>query len=135
MSMTDPISDMLIRIKNAQAVRHEEVSMPFSKMKFAIATILKDAGYVADIERTKKKIKKTEHEFLSLKLKYDGGLGALTGMKMISLPSRRMYIKSSEIRAVRSGHGMAVISTPKGIMTSREARKQRLGGEIIFEVW
>ncbi len=135
MSLTDPISDMMVRIKNAQAVRHETVSIPFSKMKLALATILKKAGYVGDFERTKKKAKKAEHEFLLITLKYDDGFSALTGVKMISRPSRRMYIKANEIKPVRSGHGLSIISTPKGIMDSHEARKQHLGGEIICEVW
>ena len=133
--ITDPISDMLVRIRNAQAVGHGEVSMPFSKMKFAIAGIMKDAGYIAAIDRQKRKSKKSEHEHLVLTLKYDGAAPAFTGMKMISVPSRRMYIKASEIRPVRSGYGLAIISTSKGIMNSREALKSRLGGEIICEIW
>lgn len=146
----DPISDMLIRIKNAQAVGHGEVLMPFSKMKMAVAGILKENGYIAEIDRRKKpartsakaktaetdasKVKK-EHEFLALVLKYQNGLGAISGMKMISVPSRRMYIKANEIRPVRSGHGIAIISTSKGVLDSKEAKKQKLGGEIICEVW
>ena len=143
--VTDPISDMVIRIKNAQAVGHEQVSMPFSKMKLAIAMILKNAGYVSDIERKKKSVskgqglvaggKKTEHEYLIITLKYDDSLGAISGMKMISRPSRRMYTKADEIKPIRSGHGLSIISTPKGIMNSHEAKKQRLGGEIICEIW
>jgi small subunit ribosomal protein S8 len=133
--MTDPISDMLIRIKNAQMVAHDQVSMPFSKMKFAIANVLKSSGFVSEVERKKKKIKKTEHEQLVLTLKYLDGLGALQGVKIISRPSRRMYIKSTEIRPVRSGQGLAIISTSKGVMDSREARKQKLGGEILCEIW
>lgn len=146
--MVDPISDMLIRIKNAQAVRHEQVSMPFSKMKWAVASILKDTGYVSDIERKKKPAKpgrlvsagadsekKSEHEHLILTLKYQQGLGAVSGMKMVSKPSRRMYLKTNEIHPVRSGHGIAILSTSKGVMSSREAKKQGLGGEIICEVW
>ena len=133
--VTDPISDMLIQIKNAQAVGHEQVALPFSKVKFRIAEILKDAGYLADVERKNKKGEKTEHEYLYLTLKYQDNEGALSGLKLISRPSRRMYIKAKEIKPVRSGHGLAVISTPKGIMDSKEARKNNLGGEILFEVW
>ncbi|MBI2064369.1 MAG: 30S ribosomal protein S8 [Candidatus Yanofskybacteria bacterium] len=135
MMVTDPISDMLIQIKNAQAVGHEQVALPFSKVKFRIAEILKAAGYLADVERKNKKSEKTEHEFLYLTLKYQDNEGALSGLKLISRPSRRMYIKAKEIKPVRSGHGLAVISTPKGIMDSKEARKNNLGGEILFEVW
>ena len=131
----DPIADMLIRIKNAQAVRGEQVVMPFSRVKFKIAGILKEAGYISEIERKIKKAKKAEHEYLQLTLKYQDNQGAMSGVKVISRPSRRMYIKAKEIKSVRSGYGIAIISTSKGIMNSREARKLGLGGEIICEVW
>ena len=112
--------------------------MPFSKMKLAIAQVLKDAGFISDVERKKKNSthgKKTEFEHLLLTLKYNDGEGAFQGVKIISKPSRRMYIKGSEIRPVRSGHGIAIISTSKGIMSSKDAWKQKLGGEILCEVW
>ncbi|KKR02357.1 MAG: 30S ribosomal protein S8 [Candidatus Yanofskybacteria bacterium GW2011_GWA1_39_13] len=131
----DPIADMLIRIKNAQAVRGEQVVMPFSKVKFKIANILKEAGYISEVERKNKKAKKVEHEYLQLTLKYQDNQGALSGVKIISRPSRRMYIKAKEIKPVRSGYGIAIISTSKGIVNSREAKKLDLGGEIICEVW
>lgn len=133
--VTDPISDMLIQIKNAQMVSKDQVLLPASKMKLAMANVLKDAGFLADVERKKKKIKKTEHEYMLLTLKYDGGEGALQGVKIISKPSRRMYIKGADIRPVRSGFGLAIISTSKGIMSSKDAWKQKLGGEILCEVW
>ena len=135
MNISDPIADMLIRIKNAQAVGKADVSMPFSSMKFAVAKILHDTGFVSGIERTKKKIKATEHEYLTLTLKYSDGQPALTGAKMISRQSRRMYIKAKELRPVHSGYGLAIISTPQGIMDSNRARKEKLGGEIICEIW
>ena len=131
----DQIAGMLIRIKNAQAVKGEQVVMPFSKVKFKIASILKEAGYISEVERKNKKVKKSEHEYLQLTLKYQDNQGVLSGVKIISRPSRRMYIKAEEIKSVRSGYGLAVISTSKGIMNSREARKLGLGGEIICEVW
>ena len=140
----DPIADMLIRIKNAQAVKGEQVVMPFSKVKFKIANILKEAGYVSEVERKKKTSakggpasggKKTEHEYLQLTLKYQDNQGALSGIKIISCPSRRMYIKAKDIKPVRSGYGLAIVSTSKGIMSSKKARKLGLGGEIICEVW
>ena len=131
----DPIADMLIRIKNAQAVRAEQVVMPFSKVKFKIANLLKEAGYISEVERKTKKAKKTEHEYLQLTLKYLDNQGALSGVKIISRPSRRMYIKATEIKPVRSGYGMGIVSTSKGIMSSREAKKLGLGGEIMCEVW
>ena len=133
--MTDPISDILIRIKNAQAVKQEQVLVPFSGAKFKIANILKNEGFISEIERKKKKTEKSELEYLLLTLKYSDGTGAINGIKIISRPSRRMYIKAKDIRLVRSGYGMAVISTPEGIMSSREARKKNLGGEIMFEIY
>ena len=133
--MTDPISDMLVQIKNAQAVGHEQVVLPFSKVKLKIAEILKAAGYISTVERRNKKAKKSEHEYLQLTLKYRDNQGALSGVKIISRPSRRMYIKSKDIKLVRSGYGLAIVSTSKGIMSSKEARKLGLGGEIICEVW
>ncbi len=135
--VNDPISDMLIRINNAQMVKHEQVSMPFSKVKFAIAHILKANGFISGIERNKKKIKKTEHDYLELTLRYDenDNSGAISGFKIISRPSRHMYIKANEIKPVRSGYGIAVISTPKGIMSSKDAKKNKLGGEVMFEMY
>ena len=139
----DPISDMLIRIKNAQSVGHEQVSIPFSKVKFSIANILKASGFISEVERNKKSSqngsisggKNTEHDYLDLTLKYNDGEGAISGIKIISRPSRHMYIQASKIKQVHSGYGIAVISTPKGIMSSIDAKKENLGGELLFDVW
>jgi small subunit ribosomal protein S8 len=133
--VNDPIADMLIRIKNAQAVKGEQIVVPFSRVKLKIANILKETGYISEVERKNKKAKKTEHEYLQLTLKYLDNQGGLGGVKLISRPSRRMYVKATEIKPVRSGYGMAIISTSKGILSSREAKKLGLGGEIICEVW
>ena len=130
-----PVANMLTTIMNAHAVNKESVVLPFSRMKFDIANILKVGGYISAVERKKRKAKKSEQEFISVTLKYDEHGPAINGVKLISRPSRRMYIKADQIRPVRSGYGIAVISTPKGIMSSKEARKQKLGGEILFEVW
>ncbi len=130
-----PISDILIRIKNAQAVKSEQVMVPFSKVKFKIASILKEAGYISEVERKNKKSKKSEHEYLQLALKYRDNQGALSGIKIISRPSRRMYTKAKDIKSVRSGYGLAIISTSKGIMSSKEAKRLGLGGELIAEIW
>lgn len=130
-----PISDMLAQIMNAQAVNKETVVLPFSNMKFDIANVLRSSGYVANVERRKKKTKKSEQELLSVTLKYDEHGPAIDGVKLISRPSRRMYIKAGQIRPVRSGHGISIISTPKGVMGSKEAWKQKLGGEVLFEIW
>jgi len=131
----DPISDMMIRIKNAQAVGHERVSIPFSNVKLQIAQLLKSSGYVAEVERTKRKAKRAELEYLDLALKYDAGEGAISGIRIVSRPSRHIYVKASQIKPVRSGFGSAIISTSNGIMTSQQARKAGLGGEIMFEIW
>jgi len=130
-----PIADMLTTIMNAQAVNKESVTLPFSKMKFDIANVLKTSGYLSGVERKKRKTKKFEQEFIFATLKYDDEEPAISGIKLISRPSRRMYVKVSQIKPVRSGHGMSVVSTPKGVMSSKEARKQKLGGEILFEIW
>lgn len=131
----DPISDMLIRIKNAQAVGHERVSIPFSKVKLQIAQILNSAGYVGEVERRTRKAKRAEVEYLDLALKYNDGEGAISGIRIVSRPSRHIYVKASAIKPVRSGFGSAVVSTSKGIMTSQDARKGGMGGEVLFEIW
>lgn len=133
--MNNPISDMLIRIKNAQAVGKEHVSVPASKAKARIVEILKEGGFVQGFEKRKAKSVKTEHEYLFIALKYNGREGAISDFKIVSKPSRHMYAGVKELKPVNSGYGMAVISTSKGIMSSKEARKQNLGGEILFEVW
>jgi len=136
--VTDPISDLLIRIKNAQTVSRDQILVPFSKMKFAMANVLKTAGYLTEVERKNKSAphgKKTEHEYLLLTLKYQDGDGSIQGIKIISKPSRRIYIKAEEIRPVHSGYGLAIISTSQGVMNSRDAKKQKLGGELICEIW
>lgn len=130
-----PIADMLTQITNAQAVNKESVVLPFSRIKFDIANVLKTSGYLAGVEKKKRKTKKSEQELMSVVLKYDEYGPAVSGTKLISRPSRRMYVGSSQIKPVKSGHGISVISTPKGIMSSKEARKQKLGGEILFEIW
>jgi len=131
----DPISDMLSRIKNAQMVSADRVLVPASAVRFRIANILKEAGYLSDVAKKKKRAKKAEHDWLDLALKYDDGQGAISGVKLVSKPSRHLYIRAKDIKLVRSGFGVAVISTSKGIMTSKEARKEGLGGEILFEIW
>ena len=131
----DPINDMLIRIKNAQAARQEHVWVPMSKVKLSIANLLKEAGYVADVDRKNRKARTAEVEWLDLTLKYTDNVGAISGIRIISRPSRHIYTKAAGIRAVRSGFGTAVVSTSKGIMTSKQARAANLGGEIMFEIW
>lgn len=126
---------MLIKIKNAQAARHERVLVPFSKMKFSVAQILHKKGFIGEIEKKKKKLNKAELPFLEMKLAGSESVGSISGVRFISKPSRRMYVGYSEIKSVKNGYGIAVISTPKGLMTDAEARKSHVGGEILFEVW
>lgn len=129
------IANMLAQIKNAQAVGATEVAVPFSKLKLAIAQLLQAKGFLAAVESKKKKLKKVEVEWLNLKLKYQDGVGAIQGAKLISRSSRRVYAGKSEFFPVKSGYGIAVVSTPKGIMTGTEARQAAVGGEVLFEIW
>ena len=129
------IGNMLIQLKNAQAARHERVLIPFSKIKFEIAKVLKDKNFIQNVEIKKKKSKKSEYSYLDLRLKYNDGQGAINGIKFLSKPSRRLYFKNEDIKSVKSGYGIMVISTPKGIMSGDEAKKQNVGGEAIAEIW
>ena len=130
--MTDPIADMLTRIRNANQNRAKTVSMPSSKMKETIATILKDEGYIANFS-----IKKNDvQNILTLTLKYaDNKERVITGLKRISKPGLRVYAKADEIPYVLNGLGIAIISTPKGVMTDKLARKNNVGGEVIAYIW
>ena len=132
----DTISDFFIRIKNAYLVKKDRAVVPFSKMKYELAKILENKGFVSAV-RKKKRVKKSGSEqlFLDLKLKYDDGAASFRGVKLISRPSRRIYLKKSELRPVRNGYGILIISTSKGIMTGDEAKKMGLGGQAIAEVW
>jgi len=129
------IIDMLIRIKNAQTEKKERVSVPFSKINLEVAKILKSKNFIQDLERRKKKVKKTEHPFLEIKLNSGKQEPAITGLKIVSKPSRRFYIKKGDIKPVVSGYGISIVSTSKGIMTGEEAKKNNLGGEFMAEVW
>ena len=126
-----PIANMLVQIKNAQARGLEEVEVPFSVMKRSIAGVLQHAGFLTSVETKKKKGKRIEFDYLHITLKPD----AINGVKLISKPSRRMYAKADELKKVRSGFGISVVSTPKGIMTGADAQKAGVGGEVIFEIW
>lgn len=129
--MTDPITDMLNQIRNAEAVAKPEILIPFSKFKNEIATILAREGFLGEI----KKIAKGKNKSLKIVLKYDNGVPAIEGAKRVSKPGQRIYAKSQEIKRVRGGFGISVVSTPKGLMTNSEARKAKLGGEVLLEVW
>lgn len=128
--MTDPISDMLTRLRNANLALAPEVEISHSRMKERIAHILKKEGYIADCSvegRTAKKLK--------VKLKYQGRKGVIVGLKRVSKPGLRRYVRATEIPRVLGGMGTAIVSTPRGVMTGVDARKQNLGGELLCFVW
>ena len=129
--MTDPISDMIIRIQNGSRARKESVAIPFSKLKFEIASALEKEGYIKGVAKKGKKITKA----IEVGLLYEAGRPLIQGVKRISKPSRRVYEKASEIRPVKNGFGSSIISTPKGIRTGAHARKEKLGGEVLFQIW
>ncbi|PIR86541.1 30S ribosomal protein S8 [Candidatus Kaiserbacteria bacterium CG10_big_fil_rev_8_21_14_0_10_43_70] len=130
--ITDPIGDFIIRIKNAGAVGKDTVSIPHSKFKMAVADKLREVGYIQSIDRKGKKVKKT----IEISLAYDkDGVSRIKGVKRISKPGRRLYRSVDEIHPVRYGHGYVLLSTPNGVMTDKEARKARVGGEALFEIW
>ncbi len=135
MTTTDPIADMLARIRNAQMVNHPGVSMPASKIKVAIAKILKDEGFVEGYEVTK------DHPQpqLVIRIKYFGEWRdrhpVITGLKRVSKPGRRVYTRAVNIPWVRSGLGVAILSTPKGVLTGQQARRLGVGGEVLCYVW
>lgn len=129
--MTDPISDMLTSIRNAQAVKKDTVSIPFSNLKYGIAKILEKEGFIEKVEKKGKIMKR----FIEISLKYTDNLPAISGLKRISKPGQRIYSNRRKIKKVKGGYGIAIISTPKGLITDKEARKQKLGGEIICEIW
>ena len=129
--VTDPIADMLTRIRNANSMRYKEVEMPSSKMKVEIAKILKNEGFIADYKIKKNNIQ----DILVLSLKYDGKERVITGLKRISKPGLRVYVKANEVPSVLNGLGIAIISTSKGMMTDKEARKGSHGGEVVAYIW
>ena len=132
MVVTDPIADMLTRIRNANAMKYKQVSMPVSKVKTEIAKILKDEGFIVDYKVNTDKVQGT----LVLSLKYtDKKERVITGLKRISKPGLRVYVKSDDVPKVLNGFGIAIISTSNGIMTDKEARKNSLGGEVMAYVW
>lgn len=129
--VTDPIADMLTRIRNANAMRYKEVEIPSSKVKAEIAKILKDEGFINDY-----KIKKNNvQDVIVMNLKYENKTRVITGLKRISKPGLRVYVKSEEIPKVLNGLGIAILSTSKGIMTGKAAKTSNLGGEVLAYIW
>jgi small subunit ribosomal protein S8 len=127
----DQISEMLTAIRNAQAVLKPTVVVPFSEFKNEIMKVMEKEGLVEKIEKKGKKAKKT----LEITLKYNEGVPAISGLKRISKPGQRIYIDHRGIKPIKSGYGMSLISTSKGLLTNKEARKQKVGGEVICEIW
>ncbi len=122
---------MIIQIKNAGFVGHDEVRMPYSKLKQAIADVLKKEGFLKNVNTESVKNKKV----LSMELFLENRVPKIKGVTRISKPSKRIYKRASEIRAVKSGYGALILSTPKGVMSGREAKKAKLGGEALFSIW
>ena len=130
--MTDPVSDMLTRIRNGALARHDRVDMPHSFLKKNIAEVLKAEGFVDDVRESDGEGKKT----LTLVLRYGRGKdSAIDGVRRVSAPGRRVYVRFDRIPRVRSGMGISILSTSRGVMTDRQAREQRVGGELLCEVW
>ena len=133
MSMTDPISDFLARIRNAILARHAEVVLPGSKLKVRIAELLKDEGYIAGYDVRTDFAGNAE---LAIKLRWaDPRTNAITGLRRRSRPGQRVYVRHDRIPRIRSGLGVAILSTSRGLMTDRVARKEGMGGELLCEVW
>ncbi|MBI2446789.1 MAG: 30S ribosomal protein S8 [Parcubacteria group bacterium] len=126
--MNDSISDMLTRIRNAQKAEHKSVAIPLSKIKLEIAKILKKENYIDDVKKSEKKGEK----MLEINLKFPATINEI---KRISKPGQRCYVKADKIKQVKSGYGISIISTPKGLMTNKDAKKSGLGGEVILEIW
>ncbi|NPA05829.1 MAG: 30S ribosomal protein S8 [Chloroflexi bacterium] len=137
MAVNDPIADMLTRIRNALMAGHEEVTMPSSKMKEAIARILKEEGYIKNYRVEQGRT--PAHKILRIQLKYVGERRhrrpVIRGLERVSKPGRRIYARKHELPWVKSGMGIAIVTTPKGVMTAQRARKLGVGGEVICKVW
>jgi small subunit ribosomal protein S8 len=132
--MTDPVADLLARIRNASLARHELTRVPANKLKKNIALLLKAEGYVADVRQEEWGPKK--HQTLTIVLKYgDDRTSAFQGIRRVSRPGRRVYVRHDQIPRVLSGLGISIISTSTGLMSDKEARRRKVGGELLCEVW
>ncbi|MEN8136105.1 MAG: 30S ribosomal protein S8 [Thermodesulfobacteriota bacterium] len=132
MAMSDPLADMLTRVRNACMVKFDSVDMPLSKLKVSVAKILKEEGYINDFHIQKDDVQGV----LSIDLKYDESNDkVIIGLRRVSKPGCRRYVNADNIPKVMSGLGIGIVSTSKGVMTDRQARKMRVGGELLCEVW
>jgi small subunit ribosomal protein S8 len=126
-----PLADMLTKIRNAQAVGHLTVEIPFSNLNFEVAKIMQKSGFIAKAEKKGRKINKT----IEIGLKYNDSNPVIMGLEVVSKPGQRIYWSSTEIEKVKDGYGIAIMSTSKGLMTNKEARKQKIGGELMCRIW
>jgi len=130
-TVTDPIADLLSRVRNAAAAQKHEVFVPYSKMKAEIARILKEEGYITDYELDRE----GAHPRIKITNKIANRASAITGLKRVSRPGLRCYVGAQEIPRVLGGMGISILSTPKGVLSGREAKKQNVGGELLAQVW
>ncbi len=130
-TLTDPIADFLIRLKNSVRARQEGFTAPYSRMKGEIARILKEEGFIWNYEVQTK----DGHPVISVKNKFEGKVPALTDLRRVSKPGRRQYVGSQEIPKVVKGFGISILSTPKGVMSGARARRENVGGEVLAQVW
>lgn len=132
MSVSDPVSDLLARLRNAIHSRHAKLDVPASKLKLEIARILKEEGYISNFKSTEE----NSRQLLRMYLKYDDNQrAAIRGLSRVSHPGCRVYVHCDQIRRVQGGLGISIVTTPKGVMTGRQARRERVGGELLCEVW
>jgi small subunit ribosomal protein S8 len=127
----DTISNLIISLKNAQKAKHTEVTFLYSNIQLAILEVLKKEGFIAGVEKTGKDLKKK----IIATLKYEDGAPAITDVKRISKQSKRMYVGHKDLKSVRNGYGITVLSTPQGVMSNKQAFKLKVGGEILFTMW
>jgi small subunit ribosomal protein S8 len=132
MSMTDPIADLLTRIRNAHLAKHDRLDVPASKLKVEVCRILEKEGYIESV----KVIDGSPSDSIRIQLRYDSrGMPLIRRMQRVSKPGRRVYRSANDVRPVLNGLGVGIISTSKGLLTDREAREQRVGGEVLCEIW
>lgn len=132
MAVTDPIADMLTRIRNGTKAKFEKVDVPSSKMKREIAKLLKEEGYIKNFKMVTDDL---QHEMIRIFLKYDASRKGVIHLKRVSKPGKRVYVKNDQIPSVMSGLGVSILSTPKGLLTDRGARKAHVGGELLCHIW
>lgn len=124
-------TNVLIQLKNAQQAGKERVKVPYSNMDLAVLEVLEKNKYVSEVAKKGRMPKRV----IDVKLKYENGRGAISGVRFLSKPSRKLYAGYKDLRTVKQGYGLGVVTTPKGIMTTMEARKNKVGGQLLFEIW